>query len=65
MALFKFDKDFDWWGLDPNRRCKLCKALSLFAFKRRVSPIEIPDEAADAAEKAGAGKRIPYEAFQQ
>lgn len=65
MALFKFDKDFDWWGLDPNRRCKLCKALSLFAFKRRSKPIEIPDEAADAAEKAGVGKRVDYGAMTQ
>lgn len=58
MALFKFDEDFTWWGLDPNRRCKLCKALSLFAFKRRETPIEIPEDAAKAAEAAGVGARV-------
>lgn len=58
VALFKFDKDFNWWGLDPNRKCKICKALSLFAFKRREIPVEIPDDAAKAAEAVGAGTRV-------
>lgn len=65
MALFKFDRDFEWWGLDPNRKCKLCKALSLWAFKKRDAAIDVPDEAAIAAEAAGVGKRVNYEAMQQ
>lgn len=65
MALFRFSKDFDWWG--HPRNCKLCK-LALWAFKRTPDdhePIEIPEAAADAAEAAGAGKRVNYEAMQQ
>ncbi len=58
MALFRFDKDFDWWDLDPNRKCKLCKALSLFVFKRREAPVDIPEDAAKAAEAAGVGARV-------
>lgn len=65
MALFKFDHDFSWWGLNPNRKCKVCKALSLFMFKRRESPVDIPEDCATAAEQAGVGKRVNYEAMQQ
>jgi hypothetical protein len=65
MALFKFDKDFKWWGVAPNRKCKICKALSLWMFKAKETAIEIPEEAAAAAEAAGVGKRVNYEAMQQ
>jgi hypothetical protein len=58
MALFRFDKDFKWWGLAPNRKCKICKALSLWMFKAGDRVLEIPDEAASAAETAGVGKRV-------
>lgn len=63
MALFKFDKDFAWWG--PDRKCVLCKRLALWMFKKRDAAIEIPDEAATAAEAAGVGRRVNYEAMQQ
>jgi hypothetical protein len=65
MALFKFDKDFKWWGVHPNRKCKICKALSLWMFKASSRVIEIPDQAADDAEKAGVGHRVNYETMQQ
>lgn len=61
MTLFKFDREFPWWGKNPN--CKFC-ALALWMFKPG-RPVEIPDDAADAAELAGAGVRVPYEAMQQ
>jgi hypothetical protein len=65
MALFKFDQDFKWWGVAPNRKCKICKALSLWMFKAGSRVIEIPEEAARDAEAAGVGKRVNYETMQQ
>lgn len=60
-ALFQFDRDFPWWG--PNTKCVGC-ALVLYMFGRgRIQ--EIPEEAAKAAEQAGAGRRVNYEAMQQ
>lgn len=61
MALFKFDKDFKWWGIAPNRKCKICKALSLWMFKASDRVLDIPDEAARDAEAAGAGRRVTPE----
>jgi hypothetical protein len=58
MALFRFDKDFKWWGVAPNRKCRICKSLSLWMFKASGRVLEIPDEAASAAERAGVGKRV-------
>lgn len=60
MTWFRFTRDFGWWG--PNTKCRGC-ALVLYWFKGGDAPIQIPEEAAKAAEAAGAG--VPYEAFQQ
>lgn len=62
MVLFKFNRDFPWWG--PNSRCVGC-AMVLWFFTRGERPLEIPEDAARDAEAAGAGKRISYEAMQQ
>lgn len=62
MALFKFDRDFHWWGKNPN--CAAC-AMALWFFARGARTIEVPDDAARDAEAAGAGKRVVYEAMQQ
>lgn len=51
---FEFAREFWHWA--RNRKCVLCRALSLFVYpagRRSVSP-----EVADAAEAAGAGQRL-------
>lgn len=54
MILFSFTKDFDWLTLG---KCRLCKLVTV-AFKRgHVLPVA--PEVADAAEAAGAGRRVP------
>ena len=62
MTRFQFTRDFPWWG--PNPKCKLC-ALALWMFTRANEPVDIPDDAADAAELAGAGQRVEYTGMAQ
>lgn len=49
---FLFTRDFDWL----TRRCLVCQAVTV-AFKRGHD-LFVSREAADAAESAGAGKRV-------
>ena len=60
MALFRFDRDFPWLG-PVKRKCILCKALGIWDFKKSAKAIEIPEDAALAAEQAGAGQRVTDE----
>jgi len=54
---FRFFRHFDWLG--PNPKCVLCK-LAIYAFQKTApgQTIDVPAEAAHAAESAGAGERV-------
>lgn len=54
----RFVRDFNWWG-PLQRRCVLCKVLGLYAFKAAETPVEAPQEAAEAAIAAGAAVEAP------
>lgn len=54
MTKVAFLRDFPFWGANPH--CKLC-ALVLYVFKAGRT-VEVGEDAAEAAIKAGAGYRV-------
>lgn len=51
---FRFAREFRHWA--RNRKCVLCKALSLFVYP--AGERSVSEDVAAAAEAEGAGKRL-------